>query len=454
MARSKYNTETWIEAAKKVHGNKWTYDKTKYINAKTKVCITCPKHGDFWQFPTSHLQGYGCKKCAIEKDTFTKEKFVELANLKHGNKYIYTNTVYNGALEYLDIECPIHGTFKQKAYSHLQGHGCPKCAAEKNSENLSFTKEKVIQMFKKVHGDKYSYDNMDYKNMQTKIAITCKKHGDFYQKPLKHLQGHGCPLCNQSFKKDVKTFIAEANAVHNFKYCYDKSVYETNHTYLTITCPIHGDFKQTPAAHLSGQGCPKCGIESRSEIRRKSLDQFITEAKGIYGDKYDYSDSAYVNANTPISIKCKEHGIFYITPHSHLRGGGCPKCNCSILEQQIRLLLEENKIDHSLKVRNLPWLERLELDFYLPQYNIAIECQGLQHFKPVEIFGGEKVFKELVERDKRKRKLCNENGVKLLYYSNLGIKYPYEVFEDKEKLLEEILKSEDFSISLQKTENA
>ena len=160
MVKSKYNTETWIKAAKKIHGNKWIYDKTQYRNARTKVCITCPKHGDFWQNPNSHLQGYGCKKCAREKDTFTKEKFVELANLRHENKYIYTNTIYKGALEYLNIECPIHGVFMQKAYSHLQGHGCPKCAVEKNSKSLAFEKEKVINLFKKIHGDKYCYDKV------------------------------------------------------------------------------------------------------------------------------------------------------------------------------------------------------------------------------------------------------------------------------------------------------
>ena len=80
------------------------------------------------------------------------------------------------------------------------------------------------------------------------------------------------------------------------------------------------------------------------------------------------------------------------------------------------------------------------LDFYLPQYSIGIECQGGQHFKSVEWFGGKDGFIKTKERDERKRKLCEENGIKLLYYSNLGIEYPYEVFEDKEKLLEEIKK--------------
>ena len=83
---------------------------------------------------------------------------------------------------------------------------------------------------------------------------------------------------------------------------------------------------------------------------------------------------------------------------------------------------------------------RLELDFYLLENNIAIECQGIQHFEPIDIFGGEEKFKYRIENDNRKRKLCEENGVKLLYYSNLGIEYPYFVFENKEELLKEIIK--------------
>lgn len=80
------------------------------------------------------------------------------------------------------------------------------------------------------------------------------------------------------------------------------------------------------------------------------------------------------------------------------------------------------------------------MDFYLPKYNIGIECQGGQHFKVVDHFGGEEGFKQRKELDERKRKLCDENGVNLLYYSNLGIDYPYYVIESKDELLESIKK--------------
>ena len=103
-------------------------------------------------------------------------------------------------------------------------------------------------------------------------------------------------------------------------------------------------------------------------------------------------------------------------------------------------MLDEQGIKYNYRERKIPWLKGLELDFYISDKNIAIECQGIQHFEQVDIFGGEEKFIHTIENDKIKRKLCEENGVRLLYYSNLGIEYPYQVFENKEELLKEIVK--------------
>ena len=81
------------------------------------------------------------------------------------------------------------------------------------------------------------------------------------------------------------------------------------------------------------------------------------------------------------------------------------------------------------------------MDFYIAEYNVAIECQGIQHFKSVEFFGGYDGLVKTIQRDALKKQLCEENGVKLLYYSDLGIEYPYKVFENKEELLKEIIDS-------------
>ena len=116
------------------------------------------------------------------------------------------------------------------------------------------------------------------------------------------------------------------------------------------------------------------------------------------------------------------------------------------MELEIESLLKENdiKYKHIARRIDLSWLGRLSLDFYLPDYNMAIECQGIQHFKKVDIFEkGKYGYDSVIKNDKLKRELCEKNGIKLFYYSDLGIDYPYKVFENKNELLNEIIKSND-----------
>lgn len=122
-------TEQFIKQGKEVHGDKYDYSKTKYINAHTLVIITCPVHGDFKQRPYVHVvHKSGCKKCAVR---LSQEEFVSKADLVHNNFYDYSQIDYDIGKTKIDIICPVHGVFSQRAESHLQGIGCPKCANER-----------------------------------------------------------------------------------------------------------------------------------------------------------------------------------------------------------------------------------------------------------------------------------------------------------------------------------
>ena len=162
-----------------------------------------------------------------------------------------------------------------------------------------------------------------------------------------------------------------------------------------------------------------------------------------HGYKYDYSKVQYVDSRSKVEILCKKHNRYFRQkPANHLMGQGCPICKSSKLEIEISKWLDENNIEY-IQEHGFDWLifkDYLSLDFYLPKYNVAIECQGKQHFGIGGWKDTDEEYQEIYERDSVKRDLCNKNGVKLLYYSNLGIEYPYEVFEDKEQLLEEIKK--------------
>ena len=115
----------------------------------------------------------------------------------------------------------------------------------------------------------------------------------------------------------------------------------------------------------------------------------------------------------------------------------------SRLEEEVSLLLKENNITFE-EQKTFDWLKyksNLRLDFYLPDYNIAIECQGKQHFEAIDIFGGNRNFQVTIERDKKKRELCQNNNITLLYYSHEKINFPYYVYTDKMELLQEIIKN-------------
>lgn len=123
-------TEQFVAEAKYKHGDTYGYSNVRYVNAVTPVKITCKRHGEFAQQPASHLRGYGCKKCAVR---LTPDEFITKAESVHGGRYAYNDTHYVTGKETVNITCPDHGSFNQRAESHLVGTGCPICGSELKS---------------------------------------------------------------------------------------------------------------------------------------------------------------------------------------------------------------------------------------------------------------------------------------------------------------------------------
>lgn len=293
-----------------------------------------------------------------------------------------------------------------------------------------------IEQAKKVHGGRYDYSKVEYINNHTNVTIGCPVHGYINITPQNHLRGCGCGKCSVLLKKQNKPlsndeFIYKAKKVHGDKYDYSKVEYVDAHTDVIIGCPVHGDFKQKPGEHLRGRGCKKCGW------KQDDTSSFITKAMLVHGNRYDYSKVEYKNSSTSVPIICPKHGEFWQKPNDHLNGHGCPTCNESKLEKEIEEHLMATNIKFE-KQKKFEWLGRLTIDFYLPDYNVGIECQGGQHFLETSWFNHDN-FHDRIERDKRKRKLCEENGVNIFYFSNLNIDYPYIVYEDKNNMLKKIV---------------
>ena len=160
----------------------------------------------------------------------TKEQFISEAVLIHGNKYDYSKFNYQNAHYKSIIICPEHGEFWQTPHEHISGkQGCPKCGIKKCTEIHTSNTQEFIEKAKQIHGDKYDYSKVEYINNHTKICIICPEHGEFWQIPNSHLNGHGCPICARNYcRLNYNIFIERANKIHNNRYTYPEFIYRNN----------------------------------------------------------------------------------------------------------------------------------------------------------------------------------------------------------------------------------
>ena len=353
------NTDEFIQKSIKVHRDKYNYDKVKYVNWKTPVIINCPIHGDFQQIPQGHLQGRGCAQCGKEKPKYStsQDDFIKRSHEIHNTFYNYDKVEYTHSFTSITITCPIHGDFQQTPAAHLQGRGCPQCGMDSIKDKLSFDAPTFIEKAKKVYGDKYDYSEVVYVNNYTPVIIACKEHGKFQCTPNGHLRNNSrCPQCKdkENLLRRFNNFIQKSNKVHNNRYEYTKVQYTTTNEKVIITCPIHGDFQQTPQGHLHGRGCSKCSM-SRGEL---------------------------------------------------------------IIEKALQYLNIEYKMEYKLPSGNPPHGDRVVVDFFIPELGCIIEFHGIQHFKYVNFLHGDTYnYIKQLERDNYLRYYIAQYGLKYLEFN-------------------------------------
>lgn len=187
-------TEEFIKKARLIHGDKYNYTMTNYVNGKNVVNILCDMHGLFQQTPSNHLVGQNCPIC-MNKGKSNVDRFINSAKQVHGDRYDYSTIKYFNNRIKIDIICKKHGAFKQTPTRHLCGDGCPKC-----NGGVKISQEEFIFRAKMLYGEKYDYSQVNYVNSSTKVNIICVKHGIFLMRPNNHLSGQECSLCkNKSF---------------------------------------------------------------------------------------------------------------------------------------------------------------------------------------------------------------------------------------------------------------
>lgn len=473
----KYTNETFIEAAKKIHGNLYDYSETFYEDAPLhnhKVYIKHPTLGGFWIHPLKHLCGYGkghiVKPFYIIKENYIKrtqskrpEIFQKRLKEKYGDFYDFSKSIYIDSQTPITVICPKHGEFKCSMYTV----SCPECQKEKNKHcllnkhNNKFNTETLKQTLKNIYGDKFLLDKVEYHGDydNARIILICSKHHiEIERKVISVLKGNcKCNICEKeknterrekikikkreelqqirAIKKQQKEQEAKMNheknirqkeeknkkKIEDFKNSIERVVkmyegvlsfntedFKTYTNRVEVNCIKHGKQYVSLNELLKGEGCDKCRSEKH----------FIEKATKIHGGKYNYSKVKYKDRDTKVCIICPKHGEFWTTPHLHIIGCDCPKCvKQSKMEKLTENFLRDANIDF-IKEHSFNWLKNknnLRLDFYLPKYNIAIECQGVQHFKPIDYFGGDKFFEYQHYLDTMKKKLCDEHNISIKY---------------------------------------
>ena len=332
-----------------------------YINSRTPIKHRCKKHNVFFSTrPSDALRGSGCKFCRGERIRSTK--------VKSEDKYIEELSDKNPALQYIGgyintdtpilHRCLIHDiNFKISPCSALQGHGCQFCRTERISSTQRKSESAYVSELKENNPNLELADT--YINSKTSIKHYCKKH----------------------------------------------NVY----------------FYTLPSVALQGCGCSQCWKEKLRNVHLKTQWQYIQELKEVQPKIILIGE--YNGANIPITHKCMVCGNQWdAAPASIVNAGtGCPKCSTSKGEKQVMNWLDSHCISYTPQktFEDCRDKRKLPFDFYLTDYNTCIEYQGIQHYKPIEYFGGENHLLYVRRHDVIKKDYCESRNIKLICISYL-----------------------------------
>lgn len=269
----------------------------------------------------------------VSKVEKAAKEFESRSKSIHGDIFDYSKVEYKKSCVPVNLGCKVCGNwFNLKPNTHFsKPQGCPFCSKTRRINNSRKSVEDFITDSVAVHGNKYDYSNVDYKNSHTKVKITCLVHGEFEQTPSAHLTGKGCAKCSndktgERCRATLQDFLEQSFAAHGNRYDYSLVNYTNMHVKVKIICREHGEFLQKPNHHYTGVGCPVCGkIETANKLNR-GVDKFVELAKEIHGDLYTYDKVIYKNSATKVIVTCPIHGDWHTSPANHLIGSGCPAC--------------------------------------------------------------------------------------------------------------------------------
>jgi hypothetical protein len=304
--------------------------------------------------------------------------------------------------------------------------------------NNIFTYNNILN-YLEINNKPFALSSKELNKATEKISWDCPIHGEFSMSWNTVKNGQGCPVCG-----DEKSITKRSNSYEYIKNEFTKrnltlisKSYTNNLGKLQFICNNHKDKgiqEITYASLIDVEGCKYCNYENGALSKTKTHDEFCAEIKALYGDKYIIL-SKYINAKEDVTVYCNDcKDTFPARPDHLLNNHGCPTCSSSKGEKRVDSFLKENEIEYEpqCKFEDCKYIRKLPFDFYLPKYNLCIEYQGIQHYQPIEIFGGQKQYEKQQMYDEIKRRYCFDINIKLIEIS-------YKDFENIEDILSKVL---------------
>ncbi len=346
----------------------------------------------------------------------THEEYIREVNLINDN--IQVEEKYNGSLNKIKHRCKICGyEWLVSPNKILQGRGCPQCVG-----NIHKTHEQYVSEIAEKNPNIKVVDT--YINNEKKIKHKCLIcRYEWITRPDVILRGGGCPQC-ANIKKQLSLTKTNDEYVFELKQINPNieliDIYNGSNTKIKHHCLVCGHiWFVTPNSILHGTGCPECDRNRK----KRTHEEYVYKVSLINQDVEVVEQ--YNGSFIPILHKCKLDDFEWMAyPNNILNGQSCPKCNESKGEKAIANWLNKNNILYESQKRFNDCRDKnpLPFDFYLPDYNICIEYQGIQHYESIEYFGGQTTFESQVLRDNIKKEYCKKNNIILLeipYYVNL-----------------------------------
>lgn len=403
-------------------GDEYTF-LDSYVNTRTKLRVKHNKCNHTYQVaPAKFLIGRRCPYCAglVKK---TDEDFKREVYKLVGNEYVFLDPYVNAYTKIKVKHNKCNHVYSVAPTNFLRGHGCPYCNGNAKKTDKQF-KQEIFSLV----GNEYVFLE-HYQGTDTKIKVKHNKCGKVYEvKPSDFISAkRRCPYCYGKIKKTDAQFKQEVfNLVGN--------EYTFLDDYVNIDVKIRvkhnkcgNIYKVQPYSFLKGVRCPYCngGIKKSNEDFKKGVYDLV-------GNDYTFLDP-YVNSGTKIKVKHNKCGnIYEVTPNNFLQGYRCPYCNSPKGETIITKLLDTLNINYEYQktFEDLKDKSYLSYDFYIPNRNILIEYQGIQHYQPIDHFGGNDRFTVQQKHDQMKLEYAKDHG-----YNLITVPYTEDTFSKIKKYL-------------------